>query len=333
MPNYHHFIGIDVAADTLCVAGSTISPFTVRQNPSGWQQCITQLQQYHMVPNQTLIVMEATGPYTLEPAEAFHQAGFHVSIINPLKSHYFAKTLLKTSKTDLSDAALLALFGQHFEPRAWQPPPAIHHDIHQCLLQREMSLHVRQQLGNQYRSLQQSGRLTERYQARYEQAQMLFKQQINALERELRILYGSPSIYQANASLLLSICGVGIVTTGWLLILTQNFAFTESAQELASFCGLVPHARISGKALNSKRRVAFAGAGRLRRTLYMATLSAGQRNPPIRDFYQHLLEQGKPQKVARIAAARKLSAIVYGVVRHQQPFDPNYSSVSLPKAA
>ena len=57
----------------------------------------------------------------------------------------------------------------------------------------------------------------------------------------------------------------------------------------------------------------------------MATLSAAQHNPVIKAFYTRLREAGKPEKVARCAAARKLLHIAWAVVKKDQPFDPNYA--------
>jgi transposase len=42
-------------------------------------------------------------------------------------------------------------------------------------------------------------------------------------------------------------------------------------------------------------------------------------------FYTRLREVGKPEKVARCAAARKLLHIAWAVVKKDQPFDPNYA--------
>jgi hypothetical protein len=38
-----------------------------------------------------------------------------------------------------------------------------------------------------------------------------------------------------------------------------------------------------------------------------------------------LIAAGKPEKVARCAAARKLLHIAWAVVKKDQPFDPNYA--------
>jgi transposase len=43
----------------------------------------------------------------------------------------------------------------------------------------------------------------------------------------------------------------------------------------------------------------------VRKRLFEGTLSAARFNPAIRVMYERLKEEGKPDKVARIAAARK----------------------------
>jgi hypothetical protein len=60
----------------------------------------------------------------------------------------------------------------------------------------------------------------------------------------------------------------------------------------------------------------------------MATLSASRHNPLIRAQYQRLRAAGKPVKVARCAAARKLLHVAYAVVTKGERFDPNYRTRS-----
>ena len=66
------------------------------------------------------------------------------------------------------------------------------------------------------------------------------------------------------------------------------------------------------------------GHHRLRKALYMPALSAAQHNPILSAFYQNLIANGKPKKVAVIAVMRKLLVIAYGVLKSGKPFDPNY---------
>jgi transposase len=63
----------------------------------------------------------------------------------------------------------------------------------------------------------------------------------------------------------------------------------------------------------------------LRRALYLATLSAARYNPVIKAFYDRLRAAGKPAKVARCAAARKLLHIAWAVVTKGADFDSAYA--------
>ncbi len=54
----------------------------------------------------------------------------------------------------------------------------------------------------------------------------------------------------------------------------------------------------------------------------MATLSAAQHNPVVQPFYARLRAAGKPVKVARCAATRKLLTLAWAVATKEQDFAP-----------
>jgi transposase len=64
------------------------------------------------------------------------------------------------------------------------------------------------------------------------------------------------------------------------------------------------------------------GRAHVRAVLYMATLSAIRYNPAIRAFYQRLRADGKPGKVALVAAMRKFLTILNAMVRDRRPWQP-----------
>ena len=55
----------------------------------------------------------------------------------------------------------------------------------------------------------------------------------------------------------------------------------------------------------------------MRTILYMATLSATQCNPVIKDFYQKLVRQGKHKKVAITACMRKFITMLNAMLRDE----------------
>ncbi|MGB4860342.1 MAG: IS110 family transposase, partial [Dokdonella sp.] len=61
----------------------------------------------------------------------------------------------------------------------------------------------------------------------------------------------------------------------------------------------------------------------LRRALYFPAMVALKHNPIIRTFGERLKSNGKRGKVLLCAAMRKLMHLIFGVLKNQQPFDPN----------
>lgn len=128
-----------------------------------------------------------------------------------------------------------------------------------------------------------------------------------------------------SAALLASITGIGMVTSAWLLVGTLNFQGCASAEAAAAYVGLVPLAHESGSSVRGRSAIGHSGHGRLRTALYLATLTAARFNPLIKAHYERLRAAGKPPKVARCAAARKLLHLAWAVVTKGQPFDPDYA--------
>ena len=111
---------------------------------------------------------------------------------------------------------------------------------------------------------------------------------------------------------LLSIPGVGPITALTLLVLFRNYAGANRSQ-IVALSGLDPIQFQSGTSVHGKSRISKRGNRELRKRLYEATLSAARYNPAVRSIYQRLKQQGKPEKVARIAAARKLLLIAHAI--------------------
>ena len=81
----------------------------------------------------------------------------------------------------------------------------------------------------------------------------------------------------------------------------------------------------SGSSVHKKARVSKRRDGFVRRVLFETTLAGvkfnpAKFNPAVKDTYRRLKENGKPEKVARIVAARKLLIIAHAVYRLGQPY-------------
>ncbi len=152
---YLHFVGIDIAAATFTAAWSTGGQWhvaTLDQRRPDYGRLAHQLRRL-APPEQTLVVMEATGTYWLALAWFLHEAGFGVSVINPQQAKLFARLEMQHAKTDRIDAHLLAEFARQRQPARWTPPPRIAEQLQQRLSQRDALLGIKTEEANRLHAL------------------------------------------------------------------------------------------------------------------------------------------------------------------------------------
>jgi transposase len=323
--SYQLFVGIDVAAETFTAFWTSFSPernrsITLPNTSDGSAHLSQLLLATGVAADATLIVLEATSTYWLALAVALHTAGFHVAVANPAQVRNFAKSLPRRGKTDALDAAILVRFAAERQPAPWTPPPAIYHELRQRLMARDALVAMRQQARNQRHALLRWPVVVTAVQEHFDTLIADLDARIARLDQELTILLRTGA-WATNALLLLSVPGFGIITTAWLLVVTLNFTACATVEALTAYAGLAPQPYESGSSVRGRPQIGPGGNGRLRLALYLATLSAARTNPLIRLFYARLRAAGKPMKVARCAAARKLLHLAWAIVTKRQPFD------------
>ncbi len=325
------YVGIDVAAASASVALMTPgqpahSVFTIEQTEQGLTKLIAKLVATGHPVGQVHVAMEATGTYWMRLASRLYQAGFAVSVVNPSQAYHYAQAWLQRAKTDELDALSLARLAYQMQPELWVPDPAVYEELEQRLVERESLLSIRQQLRNQLHALRHRSMVVAAVEARKRALLASIQAQIDAIEREIADLMHQEHALATSAQLLQSIQGIGPISAAWLLVATHNFTDCQSPDQLAAYAGVVPYKHESGTSIRRREQIGHAGHARLRRALYMATLSATRHNPAIKVFYDRLRDKGKPMKVARCAAARKLIHMAWAVVTKQTPYDPHYQS-------
>lgn len=341
---YQLFVGVDIAAATATVAWQRprqkpSKPLTLEQTPEGFSLLHQRLIGTGARPEQVLVVMEATGIYWLGFATFFARQGYAISVVNPSQAHHFAKALLKRAKTDAIDAQTLTQLAALLQPALWTPPPSIYEQLEQRLSQRESLLLMRGQLRNQLHALTHNPVVVTPVRQRMQALDQTLTAQIAEIEAELAALVlleekqtgagakeDAPpdQAWAKNIARLQTIPGIGRLTAMWIVVTTMNFTLSTSAEQAAAYAGLVPMPRESGTSVYKRPCIGHTGNARLRTALYLATLSAARYNPVIKPFYDRLRLAGKPMKVARCAAARKLLLLAYALVQHQIDFDPLY---------
>ena len=329
-------VGIDIAAKTFVASWqpTPASPPTVAtfaQSPDGFAAFQQRLAATAVAPADTLLVLEATGSYWVTLAVTLHAAGYSVSVINPAQVADYARSLPRRGKTDALDAQVLRQLGAERDLPRWTPPPAVYHELRQRLVVRDGLLDMRTQARNQRHAIAQWPVHIASALAALDTVIADLDGQITTLEREIALVLANDA-WATSATLLASIPGVGLITTAWLLVGTLNFAVVASPEQLTSYVGLAPLPRELGTSVRGRRRIGHGGNARVRTALYMATLTAARYNPTIAEFYQRLRTAGKPMKVARCAAARKLVHLAWAIVRSGQPYQAPVTLAGAPSA-
>lgn len=144
--------------------------------------------------------------------------------------------------------------------------------------------------------------------------------------RELDALIESNLDDHDLGGLITSIPGLGNQSAAHILAATGDPRNFRSAKAFTAYTGITPRTNHSGQRTPQRAPICKTGNAQLRRKLWMPTMTAVNKNPWLAEFYERLISQGKPKKVALIACMRKLLTAVYAVSNSGQPFVPKISS-------
>ena len=126
---FQHYLGIDVSKDILDVVLSDgINRFSqvFKNSGVGFTHLLRWVISHQ--PGSVHVCLEATGQYGEGVAEYLYDAGYMVSVVNPLRIKRYGDSKLHRNKTDKADAALIAEFCLKENPASWEPlPPHIKH--------------------------------------------------------------------------------------------------------------------------------------------------------------------------------------------------------------
>jgi transposase len=318
-------IGIDVSKAKLDCAWlrdeNKLKIKTFSNSIVGWDELIEwSLKNSGLEIEQLHFIMEATGIYHEQLATWLYDAGAKVSVVNPAQVKFYAQGLGVRTKNDKKDSVVLARYGLKENPKLWQPEAleirtlkamiarldGIEKDLQREKNRQEKAL-ISKAPAEVLISLVQMIELLETVQQRLDR---LIEDHINKHEK-----------LKENKALLESIPGVGKVIAARMLMVIGSRQF-ESASQCSAYLGLVPVQHESGSSVKGRSRLSKAGNPVIRAKLYMAAVVATRYNPDIKAQYERLTGKGKSKMSALGAAMRKLVQICFGVLKHQQPYQP-----------
>ena len=296
------FVGIDISKRALDVVVRPTGEYTGHTHDAAGIATLVE-QMRSLSPER--IVMEATGGYERNVAQALGDARLPVVVINPRQARDFAGALGQRAKTDRVDAGVLAHFAEAVQPQPRALPTPQARDLEALSTRRaqvvEMITAEKNRLGMAAAALQ----------PRIREHISFLEQEREALEGELDAFISTDPQWDARAKLLQSTPGVGPQTARALVALLPELG-ELSMRAVAALVGVAPYTRESGR-YKGQRRIS-GGRADVRTALYMATFSAVRCNSVMRAHYKQLRARGKLFKVAMVACMRKLIGILNTMV-------------------
>lgn len=130
--------------------------------------------------------------------------------------------------------------------------------------------------------------------------------------------------------LLKSFKSIGDFSAIGLLIQIGSVKRFPTVKHLASFFGIHPVFKTSGDG-TSGMRMSKQGRKQPRAILFMVALSAISQNPVIKETYARNLAKGKCRMDAMGVCMHKILRIVYGMLKNNQPFNPEIDRLNQEK--
>ena len=312
------YIGVDVGKKSLHIylpiADKSIE---ITNNQQGLAKLLSCCVEYYQHLSDIIIAFEPTGGYERELKKFLKLNKVNFVTVHPNKVRSYAKAKGWLAKTDLIDSKLLSEYATVFSlPVKQDYNCKSQEDLHYFIQRREQLIAFKNQ---------EIARLENNYNKVVIKS---IKSHINQLDKQLiqvqksiEELCNNDLAIKDKVSKLTSIPGVGIVAATTAICEIPQLGNIEFSQ-LTALVGIAPYARESG-GYKGKRSI-FAGRGNLRKVLYMAAVASLRCNIKLKEFYDRLLANHKPAKVALVAVMRKLLGFMHAVVKNNSFWNNNY---------
>ena len=140
--------------------------------------------------------------------------------------------------------------------------------------------------------------------------------QIEALDCQILEYYEKFDCY------LHTIPGIGMIAAATILTEIGDINRFKSSSALVAFAGIDPTVRQSGEFSSTHNHMSKRGSPYLRHAIFLVATTCSFHNSPLNAYYKKKRDQGKHHLTATGAVARKLTTVIYAVLRDSKPYEP-----------
>lgn len=321
-----YFIGIDISKSKLDMAvterGHLLFHQIIRNQPEAIRAFLSDLS---VVPgfelSRAVFCMEQTGIYNNHVLEVLHSCGAGVISDNALKIKNSSG--LVRGKTDKSDAAMIARYGytQRENLCLWEPRRQVVQYLANLSALRTRLVSIQTAITTPLEENKEF--IPKSFQAQNERLCNASRKGVKAdlirIEKQLKkLIAGDPRIRRL-VQIITSVPGVGPVTAVYIIICTNEFISIRYAKKFASYAGIAPFTRASGR-VTRKATISQIANKKMKSLLHICAVAAMKCEPDLKAYYQRKTLEGKHKMAVINALRNKLVLRVFTCVHQDRVY-------------
>ena len=322
------YVGIDVAKDkfdaTFTIDGSNFfNHQTITNDSCGFKKLVKEVKklQSKIKAEGVHYCMEATGIYHCGLCEFLQERSDQVSVVNPVRTKSFSKSLMLRTKNDKVDSQMLAQYAFIHKPPITPKLPKSIKDFRVLVRYQEALIKDRTREISRFKSS-----LDKDIQKLIQKRINFTEKQLAEVQDEINNLVRENEFLKIQIKLLKTVDGIGD-KVAWKLLSELKFDSVENISPKAqvAHAGLSPREFSSGSSVKSRSHISKMGNREMRKVLYLPALGCLKNENHFTPFYKRLVANGKSHRQAQVAVMRKMVLVASAVLKTQQPFDPNWA--------
>lgn len=310
------YIGIDVGKKELQIYCPSLNrSWKILNNSKGLNSLQGHLLKHYKTFADLVIVFEPTGGYEYGLRSFLEQHDIPFAMAHPNKVRSFARAKGLLAKTDKMDSKLIHDYAMQFAIDTKPCKVSEGQRTLKALIQRRQQLILSKN--------QEIARLDHEHnpmmKASLKNHLAYLTKELEDINRLILNICQEDSQIRGRIQQLTSIPGVGIVLATTVICECVELGQIDF-RKVTALVGLAPFARESGS-YKGKRHI-YAGRSNLRKILYMAAVASLRANKRLKEFYDKLVANHKPPKVALIAVMRKLLGFMHALLKNNTYWQP-----------
>lgn len=233
-----------------------------------------------------------------------------------MQTNSFKNCKLIRQKTDSVDAQAITEFCSQNDPARWTPRSPEQKELHNINVRISA---LKAEVNRASNALENKSLSKVILKSIHDEIEFL-KKQITLLEDETRKIINSNQNLKEQFDRITEIKGVGEKLALAIIADMPDVSNFQKSGQFSAFVGVSPSHFQSESSVRGKSHISRIGSKSIKKVRYMSVLVVKNHIPPFQKFVQKLQKKGKVPKVIIVATMRKLTCVLFGMLKNSSNF-------------